>query len=313
MTSSARSLPHVSVCLCTFKRPDLLQRSLAAVARLETAGQFTWSVVVCDNDRDESAKAVAEKARTDLRLDLIYCVEPVQNISLARNRALANARGDFIAFMDDDEFPEPDWLQQLIVCRDKFNADGILGPVRPHFDSPPPRWIIRGRFCERPEHQTGTVLDWRQTRTGNVLFRRSLIQDLDQPFRPEFGSGGEDQDFFRRMMERGCRFVWCNEAVVHEVVPPARCTKSYFLKRAFLRGQNERYLLTGCSVAKSVLAIVIYGFLLPPYCLFGAHRSMKLLIKLLDHSGKVLAAAGVRVVGEKYSMTSETKAGELFN
>jgi cellulose synthase/poly-beta-1,6-N-acetylglucosamine synthase-like glycosyltransferase len=233
-------------------------------------------------------------------MEIAYDVEPEQNIALARNRAVARATGDYVAFVDDDELPAPDWLQQLMAARASNSADGVLGPVRPLFDRPPPPWVVRGGFCERAEHGTGAWLHWRQTRTGNVLLTREVLAALQPPFRREFGNGGEDQDFFRRAMAAGYRFVWCNEAVVHEVVPRERWKRTYLLKRAFLRGQNERLLLNAPSIAKSLLAVPLYALLLPILFMLGQHLFMKYSIRLLDHTGKLFAALGLSLVGERY-------------
>ena len=148
-------LPHITVCICAFRRPALLKRLLEKLQEQRTNGLFSFSVVVCDNDVEQSAASVVSAARNGAAIDIIYCSESRKNIALARNKALEHARGNFIAFIDDDEFPTDDWLEKLIAACDKYRADGVLGPVRPHFDSPPPSWIIRGRFCERPEHETG--------------------------------------------------------------------------------------------------------------------------------------------------------------
>src|ERR1051325_8420557 len=89
------------------------------------------------------------------------CVEPRQNIALARNMAVANAKGDFIAFIDDDELPGGEWLLTLFSAYQQYGVDGVLGPVKPRFDEPPPKWVVDGRFCERPSYPTGFVIDWR--------------------------------------------------------------------------------------------------------------------------------------------------------
>lgn len=290
----------VCVCICTFRRPELLRRALRELAKLDTCGRFTYSIVVVDNDSQQSAESVVAAFRATFAIATAYCVEPTQNIALARNKALEHARGDYVAFIDDDEFPGKDWLATLLSACDTFGADGVLGPVRPHFDHRPPRWLVRGRFCERPEHPTGLSLHWRQTRTGNVLLRREILAGITTPFRREFGNGGEDQDFFRRMIERGNRFIWCQEAVVHEVVPPARWTRTYLLKRALLRGQNERLFLRAPSVAKSLLAVCVYATILPFLIPLGHHRFMSYSIRLLDHAGKLLAAVGCRPLGDRY-------------
>lgn len=300
-TVGATSVRTVSVCICTFRRPALLRRSLAELAKQDPGATLKYHIVVADNDARESARQAVTDFAANSQVPTVYCVEPQEhNIALARNRALQHAKGDFIAFIDDDEFPAPDWLRNMVQTCDRHGIDGVLGPVRPFFDEPPPQWLVRGRFCDRPEHTTGTLLQWRQTRTGNVLFKRELLAGIREPFRREFGNGGEDQDFFRRMMQNGRGFIWCNEAVVYEVVPAERLKRTYMLKRALQRGQNEKNLLNAPSLAKSLAAVPIYSLILPFTLIFGQHRFMSTSIRLLDHAGKLLAALGVRPLGSKY-------------
>src|SRR5438477_7098724 len=97
--------PHISVCICTFKRQPFLRRLLAALAAQETGRLFTFSVIVADNDRHESAKPVVDEWSAGSMLRVDYCLEPRQNIALTRNKAIAHATGHFIAFIDDDEWP----------------------------------------------------------------------------------------------------------------------------------------------------------------------------------------------------------------
>ena len=294
-------LPHITVCICAFRRPALLKRLLEKLQEQRTNGLFSFSVVVCDNDVEQSAASVVSAARNGAAIDIIYCSESRKNIALARNKALEHARGNFIAFIDDDEFPTDDWLEKLIAACDKYRADGVLGPVRPHFDSPPPSWIIRGRFCERPEHETGRVMKWDECRTGNVLFRRKILDGTEEPFHAGFGTGGEDMDFFRRMDERGRLFVWCNEAFAYETVPPSRWSRSYMLKRALLRGKNILKHPSGVwrFIAVSVAAVPLYLLFLPITVLLGHHWFMKYSIKLCDHSGRLLALVGLNSISER--------------
>jgi succinoglycan biosynthesis protein ExoM len=295
------NLPHVSVCICTYRRPDLLQRSLNAIRELETAGEFTYSVVVADNDLNESGRRVADGFRQISCIPIVYCVEPVQNIALARNRALSAATGGFVAFMDDDEFPIPEWLREMLKVCNRYNVAGVLGPVRPHFDGQPPRWLKLGNFYERPEHPTGHEMSWEGSRTGNLLFRRDILKDVQEPFRPEFGSGGEDVDFFRRMNEKGHTFVWCKEAIIFEVVPPTRWSRSFLLKRAFLRGRiSLRHPGSRLRrIAKSVIAVPCYLLGLPFLFLVGQHAFMKYLVRLCDHLGRLLALVHLNPVRER--------------
>jgi hypothetical protein len=102
------------------------------------------------------------------------------------------------------------------------------------------------------------------------------------------------------MMERGHRFVWCNEAVVYEVVPPERCERRYVLKRALLRGQNEKLVLNVRSIVKSLVAVPLYTMLLLIVWVLGQHLFMKYMVRLLDHMGKLLVAVGISPVRGKY-------------
>lgn len=291
---------HVSVCVCTYKRPELLLRLLKELERQQADG-FSFSIVVCDNDADRTAEQLVLDFARSSSIETTYCSEPRQNIALARNQTIAAGRGDHIAFIDDDEFPAPGWLAALWhTCR-KVDAAGVLGPVRPHFDQTPPSWIVRGRFCERREHTTGTVMDWNDCRTGNLLFRRSILISNEPPFREQFGTGGEDKDFFMRMTQSGHQFVWCNEAVAFETVPPSRQTRSYMLNRALLRGRNSLKLSRGRAVliAKSLLAVPLYSLLIPVTLLFGQHQFMKFTIRFCDHFGRLLALFGLNPVRER--------------
>ena len=297
-------MPHdICVCICTYKRPQMLASLLRSLPRLLTGNCIRLSVVVADNDHEESAKPTVSAFQSSSDVPVTYIVEPVRNIALARNKAVANADGDFLAFIDDDEVPGDEWLirlyDTLIACR----ADGVLGPVVPRFESPPPRWVTRGRLFERRAFPTGTGLAApRDMRTGNVLLSASLFRGRAQPFDPYFGlTGGEDTDFFARALRDGRVFVWCNEAPVFETVPPSRTKRAYLLKRALLRGataadRGERGLMT---VAKSCWAFLLYAAALPVLLVMGHHLFMRYLISDCDHIGKLLAVCGIRPFKER--------------
>jgi glycosyltransferase involved in cell wall biosynthesis len=292
---------QVSVCICTFQRPGLLRKLLERLEHQQTDGQFAFSIVVTDNDGTRSAESVVAEFAAASRIPVTYSCEPRQNIALARNKAVSHATGDFVALIDDDEFPEDRWLATMIEACERYQAAGVLGPVRPHFEEAPPRWIIDGRFWDRPEHETGWVMHWKDCRTGNVLFRRHILDGLEQVFNPVFGMGGEDNDFFRRMMGLGHVFRWCNEGVVYETVPKERCTRAYMFKRAMLRGRTSVQLPIGRAglVARSIVAVPVYLAMLPFTLFWGQHVFMKYSIKFCDHAGRLLTLVWLNPVRER--------------
>jgi succinoglycan biosynthesis protein ExoM len=296
---------HISVCICTYKRPELLQRLLSKLEEQKTEGLFDYSAIVVDNDKSESARQTVESYGQKSKTPVYYYVQPEQNIALARNKAVENAKGDFVAFIDDDEYPNEDWLLNLYKIFYEYSADGVLGPVKPSFETEPPPWIIKGKLCERESLPTGTIIrNGKYTRTGNVLLSRTIFVDEDNLFDPVFGrTGGEDGDFFRRMIKKGKIFVWCNEGCVNETVPPERFKRLYFLRQASLQGSAfaDSYKMSFLSfdVFKSAGAFVLYTPILPVLLLFRHYLFMKYLIKDCYHLSKVLAVCGLKIVKER--------------
>jgi glycosyltransferase involved in cell wall biosynthesis len=293
---------HISVCICTYRRPALLRQLLSALEGQETGGLFDYSIVIVDNDGSESARPHVEAFARQSRLSVSYHVEPEQNIARARNRVVEQAKGDYLAFIDDDEYPNRNWLLVLHTAMAQHRADGVLAPVVPHFEMEPPAWVRKGGFFDRPTHPTGHVLDWRNTRTGNVFIKRKVFKKDRLWFDPAMGSGGEDRDFFKRQIEDGNVFVWCNEAPAFEVIPSSRWKRTVLLKRALVRGKmalNKSRSRT-LSVLKSTAAVLVYTAWLPFAFFMGHHRFMRYLIRTCDHLGKVLAFWGIDWVKEKY-------------
>lgn len=292
---------HISVCIPTYQRPELLKSLLNKLEQQRTKGQFSFSIVVVDNDEHLSAKQIVYEIIASSSIDIAYYTEPRKSISYARNKTLVHANCNAVAFIDDDEFPGENWLFNLYKALVEFKVEGVLGPVRPHFELDPPGWVLKGKLFERPEHNTGHLMPWQECRTGNVLFQKHIIEGMSTVFRPEFGTGGSDVDFFRRMIEAGHRFIWCNEAIVHEIVPPTRWKRSFMVKRALLRGRNNMRQPRGrlLAIVKSLIAVPSYALALPLLQLAGHHYFMNFLIKLCDHAGRLLALVGLNPIRKR--------------
>ena len=299
---------HISVCICTYKRPHLLASLLEKLQQQYTNDSFTYSLVIVDNDVNESARAVVETFKQKSPFNIDYFIEPEQNISLARNKAVGNARGNFIALIDDDEYPGPNWLLNFYKTLMDIRADGVLGPVLPYYPSDIPKWIIKSKIWEMRSHKTGTILNWSETKSGNVFLNRNIFEGQAKPFDPEFGlTGGEDQDFFKRMMNNGRRFIWCNEAEVYEIIPPERWKRSFYLKKYLQMGGRtgelaKKWPFQGrCKwSAKAILGISFYSVVLPFSCLVGQYVFMKCLLKDLYFFGWLVAFLWRPIIKSRY-------------
>ena len=292
---------HISVCICTFKRPEMLAKALDGMTSQVTDSAFSYEVVVVDNDIRRSAEDTVRRFQSTNELKIIYDCEPEQNIALARNRAIQNATGNFIAFMDDDEYPVKEWLVRLYHTMKEYNADGILGPVIPFFPTAAPGWLTKGSFCERRRMPTGSLISIRDARTGNILFYRSIFEKGDIWFDPGRGrTGGEDGEFLGRQMKKGRRFVWCDEALVFETVPEERWHHAFYLRKNFrigtIAGERLRRTQSISPVTKACALLLGYSFLLPFSFLMRKHIWMKVLTKLSYNAGCLLSFFRLSVV-----------------
>jgi glycosyltransferase involved in cell wall biosynthesis len=271
----------------------------------ETENLFTYSAVVVDNDTNKTAQSLVEDLQKTSTIRIDYFNEPEQNIALARNKAVENAHGNYIAFIDDDEFPISNWLLNLYKSITIYKADGVLGPVRPHYPASCPTWLIKSKLCERPEHQTGTVLNWGDTRTGNVLFDSKIFRDQNNRFGPEYGrTGGEDIEFFKIMVESGRIFIWCNEAPAYETISKERWSKKFYEQRSLRIGglvgekirQRAQISQRSYSLIKSVVWIAAMTIITPFAKIVGDHLYLRAVTKIMYNKGLLLGFMGRAVI-----------------
>lgn len=307
--AATRPVPaHVCVCICTFQRPELLSRLLSRLLELQRGdNRLTLSCVVIDNDDQGSAAKVVSAFQKSGGVNCSYQCEPERNFAVVRNRAVRAARSDYIAFIDDDEIPEKDWLLRLMETCERCQSDGALGPVRPYFEQKPPRWLENSGLCHRPVHPTGMAMDWQQTRTGNVLLKRDIFESGGIWFDPAYRTGGEDVDFFKRAIAAGWKFVWCEEAPAYELVPPGRMRLGYYARRALLQGAisfkygaSQNRLSSRARVGlKSLVALVLYTLVLPFTLFGGTGPFVRILVKWCHHLGRFSACCGRPVLRER--------------
>lgn len=226
------------ICICTFRRPDGLRDCLRSLTVASVEGVSRYEVLVVDNDAAGSAQAIVESLRPKFRVPLHYEVEPRSGVSFARNRCIAKAQADLIAFIDDDECASDAWLAQLVRTFREHSADAVLGPVLARPAANVPRWVLESGALDRPRYATGTTVHWGNGRTGNVLLDRNKVLACGG-FDPAFaGSGGEDVRLFLELHKRfNAKVVWCDEAVVFETVPAERLSVKYLLSRALQGGR----------------------------------------------------------------------------
>jgi succinoglycan biosynthesis protein ExoM len=234
--------PKISVIIPTFRRPEGLKRAITSVVGQTGLKALNIELIVCDNSPEGSARKVVRPFADSAPFRVIYVHEPDPGVANARNAAVVVARGEYIAFLDDDEEAPKGWLKGLTAIQKEFSADVVFGPVKARLDGKDVRYArYLGRFFSRsgPAH-SGIIRGYYGC--GNSLIRRKCLNRGLPPFAVERNQiGGEDDELFAKLKQEGRVFAWAADAFVYEDVPPARARLGYTLKRAFAFGQGPSY------------------------------------------------------------------------
>jgi glycosyltransferase involved in cell wall biosynthesis len=252
--------PMISVVICTYNRADTLRRALQSLICQETDGQFSYEILVIDDGSSDGTRAVVSEIASRSQVPVRYVCEEGYGIAQARNRCVSESRGEWIAWCDDDQLAEPDWLNQLfaVACRtgaDVVGSDRVLSlPDEPVV---PLNRVTRVVLGESIYHRESRLFSYQSLpTTGNMLIRRSVLDSVGS-FDTSMVYSGEDSDLARRVLAHGFTAWSAPKAVVHHLIPPSRLSAEYFGWVSFRVGRNLAYIDNKeWGRAKTVLACV---------------------------------------------------------
>lgn len=233
--------PYCTVAIPTFRRPERLRAAIASVRGQTGLGAEAFEILVIDNSPEGSAECVVKGFPADAPV-LRYVHELKAGPAHARNRAVAEARGELLAFLDDDETASPAWLASLIGVLEMSKADAAFGKVEASFDLAPLRHAAyAARIYSRDAGiARGADLGARHASlgTGNSIYKISRCFTGTEPFPIEVAAaGGEDTVFLRRLVKAGRRLSWAPDALVVEHVPADRLRPESLGARRYRQGQ----------------------------------------------------------------------------
>lgn len=227
---------RVAVAVLTYRRPALVGALIPELVRQAREQVADVRVVVVDNDPDAGAEATVGGLSLP---EVTYVHQPRPGIAAARNAALDEAHGaDVLVFIDDDETPEPDWLGAMLDAHARLGGAAVAGPVLRIHETSPPAWVKAARVFDRRRMPTGTPME--AAGTGNLLVDLAHVRHHGLRFDDELGlAGGSDHLFTKQIRRTGGAIHWCDEAVVHELVPSSRLTGSWTLQRGYRSGSTS--------------------------------------------------------------------------
>lgn len=237
----------ISVVVCTRNRSAALAGALDAVLRVDYDPD-RWELLIVDNastdDTAEIARSVAAAHPGRVRV----MVEEEIGLSAARNAGIAGTRAPLVAFIDDDAFPEPDWLAAIV---DGFGNPDVMcvgGPVAPLIEGELPGWF-RGRFLPYLTvwdlGREPVVLHYNEyPRGANIAFRRSGLETVGG-FSPDLGRKGssllscEEIELCLRFERAGYQTLYVPGAKVRHLTPVGRLTPEWLNSRFAAQGRSE--------------------------------------------------------------------------
>lgn len=295
-------MSEIVVAIPTFKRPVALARLLAALESLET--DHALIVVVADNDADgRGGYDLCRSLCAHYRWPLDPVIAEDRGIAQVRNvlvrRALSYPDARFVAMIDDDEWPSPEWLTQLLCVQAETGADVVEGSILFQGGQGEASGFDGVSDIRRP---TGLVPMLEGA--GNILITRECLERLGSPwFDPAFAlTGGEDRDFFERVKASGGCFAWADEGLAYTQVPERRHSLSWLLRRAYGIGNSEMHIFLKyrptvaarlgeyAKVAAALVVAPLAGIVLA----LSPVRAADAWRRFFRNAGKLTALMGVR-------------------
>lgn len=237
----------LTVLICTHNRAHLLGEALGSL-EAQTLPKDRYEVLVVDNASTDDTDAVVRRWAARGGLDLRSFREMELGLDAARNRGIREARGEIVAFLDDDARAREDWAESILYGFAKHSAPVMGGRVDLIWEARRPGWFsdVLLRYlihCDYgPEVAEVTAPPWLYG--TNVAFRKDLFQEiglfrLDLDRRGESLMGGGDTEFFKRAHSRGKKLLYLPDMVVGHLVPVKRLTREFFRERLFFSGYTR--------------------------------------------------------------------------
>jgi glycosyltransferase involved in cell wall biosynthesis len=239
----------ITVILCTYNRCQSLAKALDSVAAQTFSEPAEWEVLVVDNNSRDQTREVVDDFCRRYPGRFRYLFEPHQGKSYALNSGIREARGDVLAFTDDDVTVQPTWLQNLTAHLEDGHWAGAGGRTRPAAVITPPRWLALNThagmlYAHFDLGDQPLQLD-RPPYGANMAFRKEMFE-RHGGFHTDLGPGppsrpihrfGEDTEFGYRLFAAGQKLRYEPSAVVYHAVPLERIRKQHFLASSFELGR----------------------------------------------------------------------------
>ncbi|WP_163716119.1 glycosyltransferase [Mangrovibacterium lignilyticum] len=238
----------VSIIVCTYNREKFIGQCLDSIARQSASSDRFELIFVDNNSTDRTVQLFNDFKLNNPELNCRYFLELNQGLSYARNRGIAESKGDVVAFLDDDAIACEDYVSKLetVFAQSEYGAGG--GKILPRWETSRPDWM--GDFLL----PLVSVIDLGNQQKefpvrkypigANMFFRRSVLKNVGD-FNTQLGRvgknmmGGEEKDIFNRTRAAGVKIGYFPDIDVHHIIPQERTTEAFIRKQALGIGSSE--------------------------------------------------------------------------
>ena len=220
--------PRISVVLCSHDGSRTIRESCEGLVRLDYPD---FEVIVVDDGSSDDTAAIARE------YDFRVISTPHRGLSHARNTGCAAATGEIIAYIDDDAYPDSDWLTHLAIAFSGADYVGVGGPnISPPDDAPVAQCVANAPG--NPAHVLLTDVEAEHIPGCNMAFRKAALDEIGG-FDPQFRSAGDDVDVCWRLRDNGGTLGFSPAAVVWH---HRRASLRAYLKQQIGYGRAETAL-----------------------------------------------------------------------
>lgn len=286
----------LDVVVPTYNRSHLLRKTLDSLMKASVPRGLDVSVIVVDNNSKDDTAAMVGDFQASAPLPVRYVLETRQSSSHARNAGIANASGDLVGFIDDDEEVDGTWYE--VVAREFADpaTEFIGGPYLPNWVSPAPDWLPYGYHAAigaippKPRNVFSREFG-ANLMGGNAVLRRSIFERVGT-YNTRLGRSGtgllseEDAEFFGRLQAKEVRGIYVPDLLIHHYIAPERLTRNYHRRWVYWRAVSQGVL------DRTVREPVTYLLGIPRHKIGRALRNLFAMpLSRFRHKGKALAFA----------------------
>lgn len=251
----------ISVIVCTYNQAERLRKMLGSLREAEIPDNLSYEIILVDNNSDDHTRFVLEEDAQYYKSKIRYVFEEKRGLSNARNRGIKEARGEIIAFTDDDVIADKYWIQNTEKAfKEHKDAACVGGKILPIWEVSRPKWLHPSLYNFLGLLDYGNAIAYMDSPDiwgANFAVKSEMFKKYGL-FDPILGRtarklyGGEETEFLQRLRSAGEKILYYPSSIVYHFLPAHKMSKKYFRKWNFDAGELYGILMKDMKYSNSL-------------------------------------------------------------